>query len=291
MSLHLVVPPLFALVVAFLVCVLLVFPAHTLWHFVLPLFHCVFLPAPPESSLPALPDPDSDRARAAGSTISRILATVVTDPSFESALVSELSASPPSFGGECALGMDVLEDRQEDFECLAVAVPHFASMLLAPEGDPDAPDILTPRSFAEVITVPPSQANIVDGMWICRREYELHSRDSSTAFLHGSLHEEIWLRRPPGFTESFLARFTPSTGDPSPFLRTNTLLPPFYVLVYVNDLVFATADTEALALVKSKLQKTLNFTDVGELRNYLGLQITWDRARRTITLTQSYMVH
>ncbi|CAI7884742.1 unnamed protein product, partial [Closterium sp. NIES-54] len=31
-------------------------------------------------------------------------------------------------------------------------------------------------------------------------------------------------------------------------------------------------------------------TDLGELRSYLGLQITRDRARRTITLTQSHMV-
>ncbi|CAI7838129.1 unnamed protein product [Closterium sp. NIES-53] len=125
---------------------------------------------PPESSLPAIPDPESDLARAANPTISHLLATVVTDPSFEStalsALVAELvdfaaasrldyatalvaeskSASPPSVGGECSLGTDVLEDRQEEFECLAAAVPRFASMLLALEGDPDAPDILTPRS-------------------------------------------------------------------------------------------------------------------------------------------------
>ncbi|CAI7841136.1 unnamed protein product, partial [Closterium sp. NIES-54] len=99
------------------------------------------------------------------------------------------------------------------------------------------------------------------------RDYELHSLDFSTAFLQGSLHEEIWLRRPPGFTGSFPAvhdtlratlaalGFTPSTADPSLFLRTDTLLPPFYVLVYVDDLVFATADTEALTLVKLKLQK------------------------------------
>ncbi|CAI7840801.1 unnamed protein product [Closterium sp. NIES-54] len=39
------------------------------------------------------------------------------------------------------------------------------------------------------------------------------------------------------------------TADPSLFLRTDTSLPPFYVLVYMNDLVFATADTEALTLV------------------------------------------
>ncbi|CAI7843236.1 unnamed protein product [Closterium sp. NIES-54] len=274
------------------------------------------LPPPLESSLPSLPNPDSDRARAACPTISRLLTIVVTDPSFEStatsALVVELvnfaaacrlvhvialiaeseSASPPSVGDECALGTDVLEDRQEDFDCLAAAVPRFASMLLVPEGDPDAPHIPTPRSYTEAITgpyssqwqaamdakmaswkstntyvdaIPPSRANIIDGMWIFRgvdyfqtfsptpkmttlwvllhvasqRDYELHSLDFSTAFLHGSLHEEIWLRRPPGFTGTTLAAlgFTPSTANPSLILRTDTSMPPFYVLVYIDDLV------------------------------------------------------
>ncbi|CAI7787426.1 unnamed protein product [Closterium sp. NIES-53] len=36
-----------------------------------------------------------------------------------------------------------------------------------------------------------------------QRDYELHSLDFSTTFLQGNLHEEIWLHRPPGFTESF----------------------------------------------------------------------------------------
>ncbi|CAI7927977.1 unnamed protein product [Closterium sp. NIES-54] len=120
------------------------------------------LPAPPESSLFEVPDPESNRNRAASPSISRLLATDITDPLFEfvgaSALVAKLldfaaasrldyttdlvaestSAGPPSIEGECALGTDVLEDRQEDFECLAATVPRFTSMLLAPEGDPDA---------------------------------------------------------------------------------------------------------------------------------------------------------
>ncbi|CAI7860526.1 unnamed protein product, partial [Closterium sp. NIES-54] len=147
---------------------------------------------------------------------------------------------------------------------------------------PDAPNIPTPRSYAEAIEgpyssqwqsamdaemaswkstgtyvdeVPPPGASIVTGMWIFRvkrppgsppafkaryvergfsqrqgvdffqtfsptpkmttlrlllhvaaqRDYELHSLDFSTAFLQGSLHDEIWLRRPPGFTRSFPA--------------------------------------------------------------------------------------
>ncbi|CAI7728977.1 unnamed protein product, partial [Closterium sp. NIES-54] len=95
-----------------------------------------------------------------------------------------------------------------------------------------------------------------------QRDDELHSLDFSTAFLQGSLHEEIWLRRPPGFTRSSLSGtqwslcrpvyglrqaprewhdklrttlaalgFAPSTADLSLFLRTDTSLPPFYVLV------------------------------------------------------------
>ncbi|CAI7807672.1 unnamed protein product [Closterium sp. NIES-54] len=321
------------------------------------------LPSPPASSLPALADPESDSLRAASPTVARLLATAVTDPSFESsaasALVTELvdfparcrldyatslvaeseSACSPSVGGECALGTDVLEDRQEEFQCLAAASPHLASILLAPEGDPDALDIPTPRSYAEAIegpyssqwqaamdaemaswkstgtyvdAVPPPGANIVSGMWIFRvkrppgsppvfkaryvacgfsqrqgvdyfqtfsptpkmttlrvllhvaahHDYELHSLDFSTAFLQGSLHEEIWLRRPPGFTGSFppgtqwsLRRpvyglrewhdtlrttlaalgFAPSTADPSLFLRTDTSLLPFYILVEWHD--------------------------------------------------------
>ncbi|CAI7817996.1 unnamed protein product, partial [Closterium sp. NIES-54] len=84
--------------------------------------------------------------------------------------------------------------------------------------------------------------------------------------------------------------FAPSTANPSLFLRNDTTRPPFYVLVYVDDLVFATADTEALAHMKSELQKRHTCTDLGELTSYLGLRITRDRAHRTITLTQSHMV-
>ncbi|CAI7927384.1 unnamed protein product [Closterium sp. NIES-54] len=354
-------------------------------------------PPPPESSLLEVPDPISDHTRAASPIVARLLATTVTDPSFESAAASALvvelldfaatcrldyasslvaesvPASPPSVGGESALGTYVLEDRQEDFECLATTVPPFASMLLAPEGDPDAPDIPTPRSYVEAITgpyyskwqaamdaemaswkstgtyvdaVPPSRANIVDGMWILRvkrapgsppafkaryvargfsqrqgvdyfqnfsptlkmttlrvllhvaaqRDYELHSLDFSTAFLQGSLQEEIWLRRPPGFIGMFPAGLHLRLLGllllllTLLFLRTDTSLPPFYILVYVDDLVFATADAEALTLVKSELQKKDTCTDLGELRSYLGLEITRDRGWHTITLTQSHML-
>ncbi|CAI7859356.1 unnamed protein product [Closterium sp. NIES-53] len=352
------------------------------------------LPSHHVSSLTVGLDPESDSLRASSRTFTRFLATAVTDPLFESTAASALvaehvdlaaacrldyaaslvaefasaSVCPPSVGGECALGTKVLEDRQEEFECFAAAVPHPVPMLLVRVQryqrlkplcrnpsvhsifrfrhiqaycDCNTPDILTPRSYAEAIEgpyssqweaamdaemaswkstgtyvdeVPPPEANIVSGMWIFRVkrppgspsvfkaryvahgftqrqgvdffqtfsptpkmttfqvllhvvahcDYELHSLDFSTAFLQGSLHEEIWLHRPPSFTGSFPAGtpwslrwpvyglrqaprewhdtlrttlaalgFAPSTADPSLFLRTDTTLLPLYVLEYV----------------------------------------------------------
>ncbi|CAI7905094.1 unnamed protein product [Closterium sp. NIES-54] len=326
----------------------------------------------------------SDLNRASSPTVTYFLATVVTDPTLSSlaasALVAELvefavvyrldylaslvsnpdPACPPSVGGEVALGCDVLGDRQEELECLAAAAPHLATMLLAPEGDPDALYIPTPRSYREAILgeyssqrqtamyaemaswkstctyvdeVPPLVANIVSAMWTfrvkrppgsppafkarygveffqtffptpkmttlrvllhvaARHDYELHSLDFSTAFLqvHG-LHQAPRQWHDTLRTKLAVLGFAPSTADLSLFLRTDTTLPPFYVFVYIDDLVFATADTETLALLKAELQDKHTCIDLGELRSYLGLQITRDRAQRTITLTQSHMVH
>ncbi|CAI7854337.1 unnamed protein product [Closterium sp. NIES-53] len=115
------------------------------------------LPDPPESSLPEVPDPALDSARADSPTVSRLLATAVTNPSFESAVATALvaerldfsaachleyatalfaelvSAGPPSVGGECALGTDILEDKMEDFECIA-ALGDYGSLLLSVAG-------------------------------------------------------------------------------------------------------------------------------------------------------------
>ncbi|CAI7910885.1 unnamed protein product [Closterium sp. NIES-54] len=255
---------------------------------------------------------------------------------------------------------------------LAAAVPHLCAMLLALEGDPDALDFPIPCTHAEEVsrpwasywiaaeeakiasyrststyidTVPPSGANVINGMWLYkvkrppvspqvfkaryvargfsqREEVDFFQTFAPTpkmTTLRVSLHEQIWLRRPPGFIDSFrpgtqrqLRRpvyglrqaprewhdtlrmtlaaldFFPSSSDPSLFVRHGST--PFFVLVYVDDPVFATPDQRALAFVKEELQRRHTCADLGELQRYLGLQITKDRVARTITLTQSHMV-
>ncbi|CAI7803712.1 unnamed protein product [Closterium sp. NIES-53] len=84
--------------------------------------------------------------------------------------------------------------------------------------------------------------------------------------------------------------FAPSTADPSLFLHTDTWLLPFYVLVYVDELVFASADTEALAHVKSELQKRHTCTDLGPsaLRLQVLLARVHSSAYRQLALSSTF---
>ncbi|CAI7787223.1 unnamed protein product, partial [Closterium sp. NIES-54] len=175
------------------------------------------LPAPPASSLPEVPNPESGRACTARPAVYRLLATAVIDPSFESAAASALVAELLDFAAVCRLD--------------------YATTLVAESASASPPSV----GGTYVDEVPPPGANIVDGMRIFRvkrppgsppafkaryvargfyqrqgvdyfhtfsptpkmttfwvllhiaaqRDYELRSLDFSTAFLQGSLHEEI----------------------------------------------------------------------------------------------------
>ncbi|CAI7886885.1 unnamed protein product [Closterium sp. NIES-54] len=97
-----------------------------------------------------------------------------------------------------------------------------------------------------------------------QHDYELHSLDFSTPQLSFyGLHQTP--REWHDTLRMTLAAigFAPLTADQSLFLRTDSTLLPFYILVYVNDLVFATADTEALTLVKAEMQEGHTCTDLG----------------------------
>ncbi|CAI7843926.1 unnamed protein product [Closterium sp. NIES-53] len=135
--------------------------------------------------------------RAASPTVPRLLAIVVTDPSFESGAASALVDELVDFAAAFRLDYANSLVAESESDCPS-------------SGDPDAPDIPTPRSYAESITgpcsskwqtamdaemaswnstgtyvdaVPPSGANIVDGMWIFR------------------------VKRPPGSPPVFKARY------------------------------------------------------------------------------------
>ncbi|CAI7904913.1 unnamed protein product, partial [Closterium sp. NIES-53] len=262
------------------------------------------LPSPPESSLTVSSHPIIEYYRASRLIVSRVLASLVTDPRAPPSSVSALTAavadfastrrldyaklivaaSPPrplSIGGESAFGFDVLEDWQVELEFLAAASPSLCARLIA------RLRAALPQLLYCVSPWPTARGDLA----------------APSSWLHW--HLPTWDPVEPEATSLSLRQsprewydtlrstlrdlgFRPSSADPSLFIRTGST--SFFILMYVDDLVFATAYRAALTEVKSELQKRHKCTDLDELQHYLGLQITRDRAARTITLTQTHMM-
>ncbi|CAI7788606.1 unnamed protein product [Closterium sp. NIES-54] len=150
-----------------------------------------------------------------------------------------------------------------------------------------------------------------------RLNIEIHSMDVSNAFLQGVLRELIYMERPAGFHLPFPADsvwqlrrlvyglrqaprewhaklaatlaelgFRTSRSDANLFLRASPS--PFYILVYVDDMILLIADLTELELVKAELGSRLKCKDLGELQHYLGMTITRDCSARTISLSQGH---
>ncbi|CAI7791314.1 unnamed protein product [Closterium sp. NIES-53] len=142
------------------------------------------LPPPPESSPPAIPDPESDLTRAASPTVSRLLATVVTDPSFESLGGSALVAELLDFAAACRLDYATALVAESE----SASPPSVGEAITGPYSSQgkaamDAEMASWKSTGTYVDEVPPSRANIVDGMWIFR------------------------VKRPPGSPPAFKARY------------------------------------------------------------------------------------
>ncbi|CAI7757654.1 unnamed protein product [Closterium sp. NIES-54] len=75
------------------------------------------LPPPPESSFPAVPDPESDLARAASPSVTRLLATVVTSPSFETTTASALVAELVDIAAACRLNYATSLVAESESDC------------------------------------------------------------------------------------------------------------------------------------------------------------------------------
>ncbi|XP_024190212.1 uncharacterized mitochondrial protein AtMg00810-like [Rosa chinensis] len=129
--------------------------------------------------------------------------------------------------------------------------------------------------------------------------------DVKNAFLHGELHEEVYMKQPGGFehpeypnhvckllkslyglkqaprawNDKFTAflpalGFTSSYADPSLFVKI-TGSSKVYLLLYVDDIII-TGNSEALiAEVKTQLQTEFEMKDLGDLHYFLGLEIKY----------------
>ena len=155
---------------------------------------------------------------------------------------------------------------------------------------------------------------------VAAEDLELHQMDVKTAFLNGDLTEDIYMEQPPGFVapnqehlvcklnkslyglkqagrswnkkiDSTLINlgFTPLATDNCVYMQRNGQ-DSVYLLLYVDDLLLACRSLSALIAVKEQLSRLFSMKDIGEAEYVLGIQISRDRASRSLSLSQAQYV-
>ena len=147
-------------------------------------------------------------------------------------------------------------------------------------------------------------------------DWELDGMDVKTAFLHSELAETIYMEVLEGIRANeddsprlvcrliktiyglkqsprawygkihqfFIANgFIRSEEDHSLYIHETRAL---IILLYVDDMVLAASSRESINWVKAALEKHFDMTDLGELKMFIGVEITRNRAQRTLKAGQ-----
>jgi hypothetical protein len=149
-------------------------------------------------------------------------------------------------------------------------------------------------------------------------DYEIHTIDVITAFLHSDLKEEIYIRVPDGYPDvknlretgmvlrllkclyglkqsnmewnDELDRFLKSLG----FISCNTEACVYihpqrkqYLLIYVDDVIIATKSTLEMTLLKKIINEKYPISDKGPISKFLNMEVSRNRSLHEIYMIQS----
>ena len=152
---------------------------------------------------------------------------------------------------------------------------------------------------------------------VAQLNLELAQLDVKTAFLHGDFKEEIYMTQPEGFKvagkenwvcklnkslyglkqsprqwykrfDKFMQdqRYTRSKYDHCVYFHKLQNGSYVYLLLYVDDMLIAAKSQFEIDRLKAQLSKEFEMKDLGEAKKILGMEISRDRQRGKLCLTQ-----
>jgi hypothetical protein len=145
--------------------------------------------------------------------------------------------------------------------------------------------------------------------------WKIHQVDVKTAFLNGTLEEEVYVGQPPCFFNGDVSivckllkslyglkqaprawhkclveelgkfGFTACNCDPALFISKTSFKSKVYLLVYVDDLLIVSENLDTIQLVKQQLTRIFSIHDLGEIKSFLGCKIQVDESSNTLKMT------
>lgn len=153
---------------------------------------------------------------------------------------------------------------------------------------------------------------------VAAKDLELEQMDVKTAFLHGQLDEKIYMNQPEGFEasgkeqmvcllkrslyglkqsprqwylrfDSFIVSngYKRSSYDSCVYYNRTESGQFIYLLLYVDDMLIASADLSEINKLKSLLSSEFEMKDLGAAKRILGMEIERKRSQRLLFLHQT----
>ena len=152
---------------------------------------------------------------------------------------------------------------------------------------------------------------------VVSEDLELEQLDVKTAFLNGTLDEEIYMEQPEGFVvrgkEDWVCRlkkslhglkqsprqwnkrfdefmkdqkFKQSSYDPCVYIKGTESSERIYLLIYVDDMLVVSKDSKKIQRLKESLNREFEMKDFGRASRILGMDILRDREKGILKLSQ-----